>query len=111
MGNFREVFKAAADEACRSLWAQLATGAAVDVHLIDQLILPASLASGTSRLLVSELSMHARTAIHIAELLVPGVKFRESVCGDKLSLLEVEGVVHEPPSGVVGPGTTRAPVS
>ena len=30
---------------------QLATNAAVDEHLLDQLILPASLASGTSRLL------------------------------------------------------------
>jgi len=97
-GTLPERFQAAAAEAAEPLRKQLATGAAVDCHLADQLILPASLAAGTSRLLVAELSMHARTAIHIAELMVPGVKFREEKRGD-LSLLEIDGVAYFLPEG------------
>ena len=59
----------------------------------DQLILPATLASGTSRLLgAKELTLHARTALHIAEKMVPGVGIKvteaagEGLRGEKRSL-------------------------
>merc|ERR1739845_97086 len=74
---------------------ELASGAAVESHLCDQLILPASLAAGTSRLLAAELSLHAQTAIHIAELMVPGVKVRREQRG-ALTLIEIDGIGHEP---------------
>lgn len=82
-------------QACRgareSLDRQLDSGAAADEHLLDQLILPASLAQGTSRLLAAEPSLHAKTALHIAKLLVPGVRVNERKQGD-LTLIEISGV-------------------
>jgi hypothetical protein len=84
-------------QACRevreSLDRQLDSGAAADEHLLDQLILPASLAQGTSRLLAAEPSLHAQTALHIAKLLVPGVRVTERKQGD-LTLIEIQGVGH-----------------
>eukprot|EP00928_Gymnodinium_smaydae_P032135 TRINITY_DN23353_c0_g1_i1.p1 TRINITY_DN23353_c0_g1~~TRINITY_DN23353_c0_g1_i1.p1 ORF type:complete len:785 (-),score=138.91 TRINITY_DN23353_c0_g1_i1:232-2334(-) len=97
---------AAAREVAASLAKQLSSGAAVDCHLCDQLVLPASLAAGRSRLLVAEPSLHARTALHIAELLVPGVKIRESRRG-ALSLIEIDGIGFTP----LADGATRSTVS
>merc|ERR1711920_101131 len=84
-------------QACRevrdSLDRQLDSGAAADEHLLDQLILPASLAQGTSWLLAAQPSLHAQTALHIAKLLVPGVRVNERKQGD-LTLIEIQGVGH-----------------
>jgi len=84
-------------QACRevreSLDRQLDSGAAADEHLLDQLILPASLAQGTSRLLAAEPSLHAQTALHIAKLLVPGIQVNERKQGD-LTLIEIQGAAH-----------------
>ncbi|CAE7758268.1 RTCA, partial [Symbiodinium pilosum] len=58
-GSLYDVWGAAAEKALVPLKAQLKTGAALDEHLLDQLILPASLAAGSSRLLGSkELTLH-----------------------------------------------------
>lgn len=86
-----------ADAACKLLEAQLATGAAVDLHLADQLVLPASLAAGTSRLLLAEPSMHFRTAIHIAQMFAPEVQVREEKQG-ALFLFEIEGIAYGSPA-------------
>eukprot|EP00439_Symbiodinium_sp_Y106_P056903 s828_g8.t1 len=53
-GSLYDVWGAAAEKALVPLKAQLKTGAALDEHLLDQLILPASLAAGSSRLLGSK---------------------------------------------------------
>jgi len=110
-GSLSEMLTAAAREAAGPLRDQLATGAAVDCHLADQIILPASLAAGKSSLLVAALSLHAKTAIHIAELLVPGVKFHQETRGT-LSLLEIEGIGHcpgsEAPTAAAEPTPSRA---
>jgi len=118
-GSLSDQFAAAAREVCHraderdaekaagALCNQLATGAAVDCHLADQLILPASLAAGKSKLLVPKLSMHAETAIYIAELLVPGVKFHRTPRG-ALTLLEIDGIGFAP--GDDGP-TVEAPAA
>merc|ERR1712110_1033581 len=90
-----QAYSDACREACESLGRQLASGAATDEHLLDQLILPASLAQGTSRLLAAEPSLHAQTALHIAKMLVPGVRVSERRQGD-LTLIEIEGVGHRP---------------
>lgn len=93
-GGFRGIANlaaAAANEARDALATQLESGAAVGEHLCDQLILPASLAKGTSRLLVRDLSLHAKTAIHMAELLAPGVQIRQQPLG-ALTLVEIDGV-------------------
>jgi len=88
-----QAYSEACREVCASLDRQLASGAATDEHLLDQLILPASLAQGTSRLLAAEPSLHAQTALHIAKMLVPGVRVSERKQGD-LTLIEIEGVGH-----------------
>lgn len=92
-GQIVQAYSEACREACESLDRQLASGAATDEHLLDQLILPASLAQGTSRLLAAEPSLHAQTALHIAKMLVPGVRVSEHRQGD-LTLIEIEGVGH-----------------
>merc|ERR1711924_370424 len=80
--SLRDWVQQACEEACGPLEKQLATGSAVDEHLCDQL-------------LAAELSLHARTAIHIAELLVPGVRFKEQKRAGGLSLIEVDGIGHQ----------------
>ena len=53
-------------EAASSLIAQIQTGANVDKHTGDHLVLPCSLADGVSRFTVSELTMHTLSAIKMA---------------------------------------------
>jgi RNA 3'-terminal phosphate cyclase len=104
-----EVFSAAARQACEPLAQQLASGAAADEHLLDQLILPASVAKGTSRFLAAKPSLHAQAAIHVAKLMVPNVRITEQVCGE-LCLIEVEGIGHRPracPATVAGTSLTE----
>jgi RNA 3'-terminal phosphate cyclase len=55
----------------REVRADVEAGATVDVHLADQLVVFAALAGGTSRLVVRELSSHARTAIDVVGTFVP----------------------------------------
>eukprot|EP00931_Biecheleriopsis_adriatica_P073819 TRINITY_DN48033_c0_g1_i1.p1 TRINITY_DN48033_c0_g1~~TRINITY_DN48033_c0_g1_i1.p1 ORF type:complete len:688 (+),score=108.86 TRINITY_DN48033_c0_g1_i1:41-2104(+) len=76
---------------------QLSSGSAIDEHLLDQLILPISLARGRSRLLTSEPSLHTWTAIHIAEQLLPQVSFSHRSMGD-LYMIEVDGIAFQPPA-------------
>jgi len=54
-------------EAADSLLSQIKTGAEVDLHTCDHLILPCSLASGTSKFKTSKLTMHTLTAIELAK--------------------------------------------
>jgi RNA 3'-terminal phosphate cyclase len=53
------------------LRSDLAAGATVDVHLLDQLVPYAALARGRSVMRVREVSSHARTALDISSLFVP----------------------------------------
>lgn len=70
-----------ADKAVEECVRQLRTGAPVDSHLGDQLVIWVSLADGRSIYRVSELTSHTRTAIMIAEKVV-GAGFRvESLDG------------------------------
>lgn len=50
-----------ADMACEELLQFHETGAAIDPHLADQLLLPAALASGNSQYQVSEITLHLTT--------------------------------------------------
>jgi RNA 3'-terminal phosphate cyclase (ATP) len=58
-----------ADEPCRDFMKWWKTGAAVDEHLADQLVLAACLARGVSQWHVAEVSEHLRTALWVAEQL------------------------------------------
>jgi len=88
---------------------QLNSHAALDEHLLDQLILPASLAQGTSRLLGGkELSLHAQTAVHIAEKMVPGVRFSVSKPSPETTLVECHGVGRKPGAPPTAPPSAAA---
>jgi len=62
-------------EAAGSLIDQLRTGAAVDLHTADTLVLWCSLADGESTFTTSRLTMHTATAIELARL-ITGAEFR-----------------------------------
>lgn len=112
-GSLYTIWGKAAEQALVSLKAQLKSGSALDEHLLDQLILPASLAAGTSRLLgAKELTLHAQTAIHIAEKMVPGVRFKVTKQSTGLTLVECEGNGRIPGAPAVNPhGRAGAPQS
>ena len=57
------------EEAAQSLLAELASGAAVDSHLADQLIVWLALADGPSELTAPRVTDHLRCAIQVAEAL------------------------------------------
>jgi len=56
-------------EAAESLVDQLGTGAAVDLHTADSLVLWCSLAEGESRFTTSRLTMHTVTAMELARII------------------------------------------
>ncbi len=61
-------------EAAESLVDQLHTGAAVDLHTTDSLVLWCSLADGESSFTTSRLTMHTATAIELARI-ITGAEF------------------------------------
>jgi RNA 3'-terminal phosphate cyclase (ATP) len=77
-------------EAAQRLVQQVKTGAYVDLHTADNLILPCSLASGTSSFTVSRLTMHTLTAVEVAKL-VAGVKITVGGAEGKLGKITIEG--------------------
>lgn len=70
-------------EAAKRLVGQLKSGAYVDLHTADNLILPCSLAEGTSSFTVSRLTLHTLTAVEVAK----------SILGAKIA---VEGAEESP---------------
>jgi RNA 3'-terminal phosphate cyclase (ATP) len=62
-------------EAASRLLAQLSTGAPIDVHLSDQLIVWLALAQGRSIIKTTKLTLHTVTAIKVTEMLT-GCKFK-----------------------------------
>jgi RNA 3'-terminal phosphate cyclase (ATP)/RNA 3'-terminal phosphate cyclase (GTP) len=59
------------DEAGRALRAEIESGATLDVHAADQLLVYAALASGPSRFTARTLSSHARTTMWLIEQFLP----------------------------------------
>lgn len=55
-------------ESAKNIVSQIRTGANVDRHTADQMILPCSLADGESKFKVSEVTLHTLTAIEIAKV-------------------------------------------
>ncbi len=77
-------------EAAQRLVHQVKTGAYVDLHTADNLILPCSLASGTSSFTVSRLTMHTLTAVEVAKM-VAGVRITVEGMEGKQGRITVEG--------------------
>ncbi len=67
LGERGKPSEAVAEEACEALLRHHESGAAVDPHLADQLILPLALAAGDSTLTVSQITQHTLTNIHIIQ--------------------------------------------
>jgi RNA 3'-terminal phosphate cyclase (ATP) len=80
-------------DACRELFAFHKTGAAVDSHLADQLVLPMSLAAGRSEMTVERVTSHLVTSAHVIRRFVP-------------ASIEIVGDEGEP-GNVVVDGTMR----
>ncbi|KAF8065648.1 hypothetical protein HT031_003249 [Scenedesmus sp. PABB004] len=68
--------------AARDLLAAARSGAAVDEWLQDQLIIFMALAAGQSAMLTGELSLHTRTAIAVAQQLLPAARFEVTQRGE-----------------------------
>ncbi len=64
-------------EAAASLVEQIKTGATVDLHTSDHMILPCSLAEGESRFSTSRLTLHTLTAVELAKMFM-GAEFSVS---------------------------------
>jgi len=62
-------------EAATSLVDQIRTGAVVDLHTSDHMILPCSLAEGESSFSTSRLTLHTLTAVELAKMFT-GAEFR-----------------------------------
>ena len=60
-----------ADEACQALTDFLASNAAIDPHLADQLILPMALGTGESRFTTSRITRHLTTNIWLVQQFLP----------------------------------------
>jgi RNA 3'-terminal phosphate cyclase (ATP) len=69
---------------------QIRTGAYVDLHTADNLVLPCSLAAGTSSFTVSKLTMHTLTAVEVAKN-ITGAKIVVEGSEGKLGRITVEG--------------------
>ena len=72
-----------ADEACEALFGFVKSGAAIEPHLADQLVLPMALAKGESRFTTSQITRHLTTNIWLVQQFLP-VRF------------EVNGAENEP---------------
>lgn len=75
-------------EAADALLAELGTGAAVDSHLADQLVIWAALAHGRSQYLASRATDHVRSAAAVTTQVL-GVEF--SISGDSPAVIECAG--------------------
>jgi RNA 3'-phosphate cyclase len=78
-------------EAAEGLLRHLKTGAAVDLHTTDNLILWCSLAKGESILRTSELTLHTLTAIKLAEI-ITGAHFDVEGIIEKTALIKCRGI-------------------
>jgi RNA 3'-terminal phosphate cyclase (ATP) len=58
-------------DAGQALRAELESGAALDIHASDQLLVYTALAKGSSRFTVRELSLHAQTVMWLIEQFLP----------------------------------------
>lgn len=74
-------------DAAKKLYEEISSGAAIDEHLADQLIIFMGLAKGNSRVLASSLSSHTSTNIRVVEQML-GKKFEIIKNGGSLILCE-----------------------
>lgn len=91
LGELGKPAERVADQAVNDLLYFLETGAAIDAYLADQLLLPLSLAQGTSILQTSSVTHHLLTNAKIIQLFLP-VK------------INIEGEINQPGWVTIEPG-------
>ncbi|MEM3833084.1 MAG: RNA 3'-terminal phosphate cyclase [Thermoprotei archaeon] len=79
------------EEAALKLMNEIKNSATVDVHMGDQLIPWMALANGTSKIKVSNFSLHAYTCIYITKQILGG-EFKVQGELNKPSIIEVKGI-------------------
>ena len=94
--NKGERGSAAGERCAKELLAEIEVQSCVDSRAVDQLIVFMTLAKGTSAIRCKyPLSLHAETAMHIAEKVVPNVRFEVKDKEGGGCLLQCVGVGHE----------------
>lgn len=78
-------------QAAEELLHNLDHGGCVDDYMQDQLIIMMALAKGKSRILSGPVTLHTKTAIHIAKLMTEA-KFNIEEISEKQTIIECEGV-------------------
>lgn len=81
------------EEAAKALLAEIASGAAVDSHLADQLLIYMALAGGRSEISVSRITEHARTNAWLLEHFIKR-RFEIEERPDKTARIAIDGVGH-----------------
>ena len=79
----------AATSAAEELAALIDSGATVDDHMLDQLVVYMALGAGGEVLARAPLSMHAKTAMAVCEQMMPWVKFKTTEKGNGGELVMV----------------------
>ncbi|XP_077390292.1 RNA 3'-terminal phosphate cyclase isoform X3 [Festucalex cinctus] len=95
-------------EAGEMLLANVGHGGCVDEFLQDQLIVFMALAKGTSRIRTGAVTLHARTAIHVAQRMTRA-KFTITKCQDEPNvtyIIECQGAGLPNPKLKIGPAPT-----
>ena len=91
LGELRKPAEKVADEAVDAYEAFDRTGAAVDPHLADQLLLPLALAEGHSRFTTSAVTQHLRTNAAIIQQFLPNCAIDVRGKKGQSGTVEVEG--------------------
>nr|CAH8838715.1 unnamed protein product [Trichobilharzia regenti] len=86
-------------EAFESLYKYVEIGACCDEHIQDQLIIPMALAKGKSQIRTGPLTMHTKTVIYVAELML-GVKFEIQELANGSAIISCEGIGYTPTNAV-----------
>ena len=79
------------EEAARDLLNQIKTGAAVDRHMGDQLVIWACLSNGVSEYVTSELTTHTTTSIQLCRL-IAGCEAEVSGRGGEPATIRIKGI-------------------
>ena len=89
----------AATSAAEELAALIDSGATVDDHMLDQLVVYMALGAGGEVLARAPLSMHAKTAMAVCEQMMPWIKFKTTEKGNGGDLVMVTcDVGSKPPN-------------
>jgi RNA 3'-terminal phosphate cyclase (ATP) len=96
LGERGKPMERVAAEALRAFQKWFATGAAVDEHLADQLVLPCALVEAESRWTTPEITEHLRTVLHVAQQFLP-ITYTLEERADGSGLVSVRGSALDRP--------------